>query len=610
MNRADARAHGAPEEASRAKETTGHVKMRLIAHFGLRLLLAGALLVACAIAIFFWMAGKVEEIEMNRDFSGAGARKLGETMRWEDGSPRFDERLLARVRSENGWLQVLDDNGTVIHSLYAPPELPHAYSIGELVSWWRQPHTYPFPYDLYMWIGVYDGKHYTLLYGIEPEAKRVLRLLGGIDTSDIRRIALDDALADEVRGSRLQVQLLDADGREIWSFNRFDARLPDRYTLSELALRSVYSERYQARLVFDYRPDTGMTWVVAAPFAPGDSEPGIWDTEFGVLLAAFLMLLAASIALFGGLAIWYAHRLGTPVLHIINWLHHLASGRLSEPLNAKGRSPSSTAKGKLRRPYRLFSHVIASLVHLTRTLRQNEAMRRQLEQTREEWITGVSHDLKTPLASIKGYAHMLEAPDYRWSDDEVREFAGVILEKSAYMEALIDDLSLAYRLKNGALPLDLRETDMAGLLRDIINRFKKHPRFETADIRLDLPDKPLNCRLDPHWMSRALENLLANAFVHNPPGTKAEVGAREESLHGRACVAVEIRDDGRGMDRETVNRLFERYYRGTNTNDGTAGSGLGMAIARQIVLAHGGDIEVESEPDKGTAIRVRLYLSS
>ena len=202
---------------------------------------------------------------------------------------------------------------------------------------------------------------------------------------------------------------------------------------------------------------------------------------------------------------------------------------------------------------------------------------------------------------------MLEAPEYRWSEEEVREFAGVILEKSGYMETLIDDLSLTYRLKNGALPLELKETDAAGLVRDIIGRFRKHPRFGSADIRFDPPDRPLVCRLDPRWMSRALENLLANAFVHNPPGTRVQVSLSGETRDGRASVAIAIRDNGRGMDPETAGRLFERYYRGTNTKEDAAGSGLGMAVARQIVLAHGGDIEVESAPGRGTAVHVRLY---
>jgi signal transduction histidine kinase len=107
-------------------------------------------------------------------------------------------------------------------------------------------------------------------------------------------------------------------------------------------------------------------------------------------------------------------------------------------------------------------------------------------------------------------------------------------------------------------------------------------------------------------MSRALENLLANAFIHNPPGTRVEVGLSREQRDGRACVTIAIRDNGRGMDPETAGRLFERYYRGMNTTEETAGSGLGMAIARQIVLAHGGDIEVESAPGRGTAVHIRL----
>jgi len=589
------------------RSMTKHVRSRLIAHFGLRLVLAGVALVLCTIAIFIWMSGKVLEIEMNRDFSKAGVSKLGQSMRWADGSFYFDEQMLERVRNENGWIQVLDEEGNVVHSLYAPPELPGAYSIGEIVSYWQHPYNFPFPYDLYLWVNEIDGRRFTLLYGIEPESKRVLRLLGEIDASDARQIVLSGELADAIRQSGLQVQLLDAAGREVRSFNRFDARLPHAYTLSELALRSVYSERYQARVVFEYQPDTGMTWVVTAPYAEAGTEAGIWNTELGVLLTALLVLLAASVALFSGLSVWYANRFGTPVLHIIHWLQHLADGKLNEPLNRRGRSPSRTAGGKLRRRFRLFSNVIASLTHLTRTLRQNEEMRRQLEHTREEWITGVSHDLKTPLTSIKGYAHMLEAPEYSWSDDEVREFAAIILEKAEYMETLIDDLSLTYRLKNRALPLDLRETDVVRMLHDILKRFRQHPRFEAADLRLQVPDRRLIHRLDSRWMSRALENLIANAFVHNPPGTRVEVGANIEKRNGRTCTTIEIRDNGRGMDPETVSRLFERYYRGTNTKDETAGSGLGMTIARQIVLAHGGEIEVESALDAGTAVYVRLY---
>jgi signal transduction histidine kinase len=598
--------NGADETARGVGARTRQVKSRLIAHFGVGLILAGVFLTLCTVFLFVWMTARIQEIEMNRDFAQAGAQKLGQSMRVVDGKLAVDESLLARVRSENGWLQLLDEDGRVIDARYAPPELPDAYDIGQITAYWQGRLPFPYPYDLYFWVKEIDGATYTLLYGTEPAAKRVLRQLGELDPAEAARAGLPEALTAAIRQAGLQVQLLDADGRETAAFNKFDAGLPGRYTLSELALRSVYSEWYQARVVFDYRPDTRTTWVVTAPLAGPEATPGFWNTTSGVMLAALLALLAVAVVLFSALAIRYANRFGTPVLHFINWLEHLADGRFHEPTNRKGRSPGRTPKGRLRRPFRLFANVVDSLTHLTHTLRQNEEMRRQLEQTREEWIAGVSHDLKTPLSSIKGYAHMLAAEQYRWTEDEVREFSGIILEKADYMEALIDDLSLTYRLKNKALPLDLKETDAAELVRDVVKRFRRNPRFAEVDVQLRTATQPLFVRLDARWMSRALENLLVNAFIHNPPGTKVEVDVTGVEGDAAAAVTVAIRDNGAGMDADTVARLFERYYRGSNTAAESAGSGLGMAVARQIVLAHGGDIAVESAPGRGTTVTVKL----
>jgi signal transduction histidine kinase len=136
--------------------------------------------------------------------------------------------------------------------------------------------------------------------------------------------------------------------------------------------------------------------------------------------------------------------------------------------------------------------------------------------------------------------------------------------------------------------MDLTETNAAELLQDVINRFKKNPQFANVDLQFPSSVQPLFCRLDPRWMSRAIENLLMNAFLHNPPGTKATVSVTGEERDEHSGITIEIKDNGRGMDDETVSRLFERYYRGSNTMAESADSGLGMAIARQIILAHGG----------------------
>ncbi|MCL6627949.1 MAG: ATP-binding protein, partial [Alicyclobacillus shizuokensis] len=115
--------------------------------------------------------------------------------------------------------------------------------------------------------------------------------------------------------------------------------------------------------------------------------------------------------------------------------------------------------------------------------------------------------------------------------------------------------------------------------------------------------------LDAKWITRALDNLLVNASLHNPDGTTISVEVRPLRKDGFRYpgVCIEIRDNGTGMDEETVAHLFDRYYRGTNTSEKQVrGSGLGTAIAKQLIEAHGGHISVDSALGRGTSIVVEL----
>jgi signal transduction histidine kinase len=118
--------------------------------------------------------------------------------------------------------------------------------------------------------------------------------------------------------------------------------------------------------------------------------------------------------------------------------------------------------------------------------------------------------------------------------------------------------------------------------------------------------EPLPVSADVAYLSRALGNLLGNAVVHNAEGTTVTMSTHREAGWAR----VDVTDDGRGMDEATLGRLFDRYYRGTASGGDSSGTGLGMAIARQLVEAHGGTIAVASVPDAGTTISVRLPLIS
>jgi len=576
-----------------------NVIRRLIAHFSLRLVLAAVLFVAMAVFIFCWMQMKLLDIESGRSFAQAGVLKLIDTMQVDEaGVVHFDEGLLERVKSEGGWLQMLDEQGNVTYSLFTPDDVPTAYKPAEFVAYWKK--QMPFPYDLAVWIREKNGIVYTLLYGVVPEEKRLLRAV--LEAADAKEQSLElrPDLAERIKQADAAVQLLDPSGRQLGAYGRSEA-LPSQYSLQELALRSIYSDRYGYKLAFDFDERTGNAWVVSIPLRSKGELGGFLQKDLNVMVFSLGSLLLSGMLLFLLLSLWYANRFGTPVLHMIDWLKQLGKAEFREPGGRWG-PRSLDPKGRLRRRYRLFADVFLSLSRLSEHLRRNEDMRAKLEQTREEWITGVSHDLKTPLTSIKGYSHMLEAPDYGWSTEEVREFAAVIRDKAHYMELLIDDLSLTYRLQNEALPMDLRETELNGFADVVIRRFQESPAFSSSHVAFRPALSPLCCRADERWLSRALENLLANAVLHNPEGTEVVVSIMEETESAR----IEVRDNGSGMDEETVGRLFERYYRGTNTEGESGGTGLGMAIARQIVLALGGDIRVESEPGKGTAVSILL----
>jgi signal transduction histidine kinase len=184
----------------------------------------------------------------------------------------------------------------------------------------------------------------------------------------------------------------------------------------------------------------------------------------------------------------------------------------------------------------------------------------------------------------------------------VRKQAAVIREQALHMDALLDDLNLSFRLRAEALPLTRQRLDLVELVRDATVELANDPRAEGREIAFDAPAGPVLAAVDPPWFGRALRNLLVNAAAHNPAGTHVRVAVAREGSEAVVTVA----DDGTGMDASTLARLFDRYYRGTSTATDVEGTGLGMAIARQLVEAHGGHIEVESAPARGTTVRIRL----
>ncbi|WP_213618180.1 sensor histidine kinase KdpD [Paenibacillus sp. J22TS3] len=580
-----------------------NVRRRLVFRFIGQLVVVGLVLMTIAVAASLWILEELNHLESDREFQEAGLMRLIDTSVQDEKGVHFDEGLLKKIRDSGGWLQLLDDRGNVTQSYYTPADVPRKYASGEIMSYWTE--TMSFPYSLGLYVDEKDGVTYTLLYGRpKNKADRSLeRLLRAGMKQNGDKIELPEADQKQLEKEHDWIQLLDSNGAEIASFNKPNG-VPGTYKLSELVLRSRYGYRYNAELLFYYDQSKGNTWILNKPLTgtkPGET-PSMFP-EIRIILTGLGAIAVASLVTLVLFSFWYGHRFGSPMMHMMQWLSKLGEGVYEEPLDRQGLPRSQDRKGKQRRRYRVYKDVMGSLRRLTDTLRTNEALRSKQETIREEWIAGVTHDLKTPLSTIKGYAHMLESDSLHWTDEEIREFAMIIRQKSAYMDDLINDLGLTYRLKNEASPPKRERVELNAYLEDVVEQIRCYPAYDEDQVHFVPADRPVEAEIYHPWFRRILDNLIANALLHNEPQTVATVilGDLAESTY-----SVTIRDNGEGMDETTASLLFERYYRGTNTERRSEGTGLGMAVTRALVHALGGTIEVKTRVGEGTQIKLEF----
>jgi signal transduction histidine kinase len=225
-------------------------------------------------------------------------------------------------------------------------------------------------------------------------------------------------------------------------------------------------------------------------------------------------------------------------------------------------------------------------------LEADEAQRRRL-------LADVSHELRTPLTVVQGNIEAML--DGVHEADEAHLAA--ILEETRVLGRLVDDLRTVALSESGSLPLHREPTDLAIVATDAVGGFRS--AAQAAGVALDIEiaeDIPL-LEVDPVRIREVISNLVANALRHTPSGGSIAVDARVDEA-GRAVV-VTVRDTGTGIDPELLPHVFDRFAKAP----GSRGSGLGLAIARGLVEAHGGSIEVESTPDRGSTVRFRIPLN-
>ena len=226
---------------------------------------------------------------------------------------------------------------------------------------------------------------------------------------------------------------------------------------------------------------------------------------------------------------------------------------------------------------------------------------RRLDRLQEDFIATISHELLTPLGFIKGYATTLLRDDTTWDDSSRAEFLTIIDEEADRLHELIDNLMDSSRLQAGTLRMSFQLVRLDTFLRDISMRARS--RSENQKIELILKADNIRLPIDPARLAQVFDNLLTNASKY-APGAVVTIKLISDKEHAH----IVIEDNGPGIAPDHLKNLFKRFYR-VPTNDTTVrGTGLGLFICRQIVRAHGGEIEVASEPNKGTKFHIYLPL--
>ncbi len=304
-----------------------------------------------------------------------------------------------------------------------------------------------------------------------------------------------------------------------------------------------------------------------------------------------LVVTAALLLLFG---VFLAHGVVRPVRTVAAGASRVASGDLSTRLPEQGAA-------ELHELTEAFNVMARSLEHGQKELEAQNEQLRQSERLKSELVSIVSHELRTPLASILGYSSLLLKRTF--GKEDTHRYIETIHTQGRRLSSLVEEFLDVERVEEGRIELKEELIDLRPLLEEeaelISNEAPRH------QVQVSVDRDPLLIRGDADRIAQVYANLLANAVKYSPDGGVIEVSGTLDD----AVVRVQVRDEGVGIPDEHQPRIFTKFFRGEAREGGFAGTGLGLAVSREIVEAHGGRIGFRSAEGAGSAFWFELPVA-
>lgn len=298
---------------------------------------------------------------------------------------------------------------------------------------------------------------------------------------------------------------------------------------------------------------------------------------FGFAAKDVLLLLFCIVAVVVTISLT-SHTTANPVVDLTRAAREIASGNFDVTVDTRGKHISE------------FSQLQESFNLMARELKSNEYLRK-------DFIANVSHELKTPLSIISGYAKLLEEDGI--TPEEQREYARYITQESERLTQMTSNMLRLSRIDHRQIAPKAENFALDEQLRQVIVQLE--PRWSAAQLELDVDIPESNYTGDAELLGQVWYNFLDNAIKFTPPGgcVRVKLTTIPEQI------TVIIADTGIGMDEATAARVFEQFFRGSS-NPNREGSGLGLPLAKRIVELHGGAVTVDSTPGKGSTFTITL----
>jgi len=290
------------------------------------------------------------------------------------------------------------------------------------------------------------------------------------------------------------------------------------------------------------------------------------------------------------------------------WLIGLTARRVTGPLAKLKRSAAEIRDGNLGFELAIpghdeFSELASGFEQMRIRLKDSMRLQERSETERRAMMASVTHDLKTPITSIIGYAEGI-LDGVADSPEKIGEYAAVIRKKARSLQVLSDDLSLLSRLENAQLPLDKTTADLGGLVDEVSHEFAAGE----PEINLDMDITPgLAVSVDREKIARVLMNILQNSVNKKKRGQPcADVSVALSVHNGEALLTVS--DNGTGIAQSDLPYVFNQFYRADASRGRQGGSGLGLSIARHLVTLHGGKTWIVNNKGGGISVNITLPL--